>query len=767
MWLVPVGLTLLVFRKFFFEGAIPIPADILTGAYYPWLDNFRIPVKNPLPSDVFSIIYPWRILGMNIMKTGHLPLWDDTILLGVPLFANFQAALANPVNIFFFVLDNLTAWALQVILQIPLLILTTYLFLRNLKLSRRASLFGGLLFAFSGYVLVWLQYNTIVYTLIYFPLLLLLVDKIVAKPKIIYGFLFGLFLALQIFSGYPLTSIYTLAAAGLYFLWRHFENKTDFLKKSGLLFLGVMSGLALAAVQILPAKELSDLSIRQFDTTAVAANVKYLPFGKLVSFFAPDYFGNPATANIWGVGGYDNFAFNIAAVGIFFFMLALVTRVAFRKRNAVFLIFILLAIAWATKNPISQFLEGISAASANTRVLFVVSFTASVLSALGFDWVSQNKTKLWQKAVPVIGYGILVAGTLLGYRFFQNMKETLSLIDVWDPLITESGRVGIVLLIEDFAKQMLDLNTAFRNLAIPAFVVLLAFFVVFIKNKTILFIFTVGLLTLSVGTSFDKYLSFTKKEWVFPETQAIDKLVNQTGEHRFEKEKAEILPQNTWSAYGLKSSSGQFTHTPLSTARYLNLINTKALKDEVLSRYSYIEATKSPLFDTLDIDYFAALNHDVKKSVPSKGGRPFPWIIPNDFEEVSNIDTVRIYKNTGNLGSSWLPEEIVCEKDIKVIAEKLIAEDYTPATKVFVDCDSPGHYKIFSRANYPGWKAFVEGQEREIKTANIALMAVPVEDGQEKVEFVYRPQSFATGAKISLATVGLWGLYLVKRRFIA
>lgn len=107
---VPASLVVLVFQKYFLAGSIPIPADILTGAYYPWLDNFRIPVKNPLPSDVFSIIYPWRILAMNLLKAGELPLWDNTILLGVPLFANFQAAILNPVNILFFIFDNLNAW---------------------------------------------------------------------------------------------------------------------------------------------------------------------------------------------------------------------------------------------------------------------------------------------------------------------------------------------------------------------------------------------------------------------------------------------------------------------------------------------------------------------------------------------------------------------------------------------------------------------------------------------------------------------------------
>lgn len=212
---IPSIFILAIFSKFFLKGYLPIPTDILFGAYYPWLDNqfgyfTHVPVKNPLLSDVVSIIYPWRFLGMSLIKSGHLPLWDDTILLGVPLLANFQSALLNPANFLFFIFSNSIAWSLQTIIQ-PLLIFgAMYAFLRKIKVSDLASIIGALLYAFSGYVMVWLEYNTLAFALIYTPLILLIVQNILEKPSLRLAFILAILISLQIFSGYPLIAIYTL-----------------------------------------------------------------------------------------------------------------------------------------------------------------------------------------------------------------------------------------------------------------------------------------------------------------------------------------------------------------------------------------------------------------------------------------------------------------------------------------------------------------------------------------------------------------------------
>ena len=50
---------------------------------------------------------------------------------------------------------------------------------------------------------------------------------------------------------------------------------------------------------------------------------------------------------------------------------------------------------------------------------------------------------------------------------------------------------------------------------------------------------------------------------------------------------------------------------------------------------------------------------------------------------------------------------------------------------------------------YPGWKAFVDGEEREILAANLNQRAIQIEQGTHKVKFIYQPKSFKVGAIIS------------------
>jgi hypothetical protein len=83
-----------------------------------------------------------------------------------------------------------------------------------------------------------------------------------------------------------------------------------------------------------------------------------------------------------------------------------------------------------------------------------------------------------------------------------------------------------------------------------------------------------------------------------------------------------------------------------------------------------------------------------------------------------------------------------------------LSPEYSPNTvKIEVALDRDG-YLVLSDIYYPGWRAYVDGEEREILRANYAFRAVPLESGQHIVLFKYDPLSFKVGLAISLIT---WG----------
>src|SRR6266567_610194 len=154
------------FRPFLLQGKLPIPSDTIVGLYHPFRDFYAkdyprgIPYKNFLITDPVRQQYPWRFLAIEQEKAGKLPLWNPYNLSGTPLLANFQSAPFYPLNILFFVFPFSFSWSLLVFLEPLLAGVFLYCYLRRMRLSSPASLFGGISFAFSGFSVAWMEWGT-------------------------------------------------------------------------------------------------------------------------------------------------------------------------------------------------------------------------------------------------------------------------------------------------------------------------------------------------------------------------------------------------------------------------------------------------------------------------------------------------------------------------------------------------------------------------------------------------------------------------------
>jgi hypothetical protein len=80
--------------------------------------------------------------------------------------------------------------------------------------------------------------------------------------------------------------------------------------------------------------------------------------------------------------------------------------------------------------------------------------------------------------------------------------------------------------------------------------------------------------------------------------------------------------------------------------------------------------------------------------------------------------------------------------------------------EIEADVSAPG-YLVLTDLHYPGWKAFVGDREVSIFRANYLFRAVRLAPGHSVVRFEYKPQSFRTGLRLSLATAALLALAVV------
>ncbi len=85
---------------------------------------------------------------------------------------------------------------------------------------------------------------------------------------------------------------------------------------------------------------------------------------------------------------------------------------------------------------------------------------------------------------------------------------------------------------------------------------------------------------------------------------------------------------------------------------------------------------------------------------------------------------------------------------------------YAPeAVRVEIDTPCPG-WLVLADTHAPGWQAHVDGQPRDIHTADTLQRAVRIEPGERAVDFAYRPRGARLGAPLSVAGLVLFGVLL-------
>lgn len=768
---------LIFFYPVWLKDLVPIPADFIVGVYYPWLDyvwggfSTGVPVKNPITADVVSFIYPMQMYSVELLKKGIVALWNPFIFTGTPLLANFQSAQFSPTNFLYFLFPQLTAWSLQIMLQPFLAALFLYLLLRQFDLSRLAAVAGGLFFAFAGFITIWMQWNGHSLVAAFFPLIFYLSLKWFQSSRLVWGILISLSLALQFFSGYPQIILYEFLSIGLMILifepfFLRNKLKTSLIKILGLAFF-VTIGIGLASVQNLPAFELLSYSSRSVETIDNAW--AFFPWQAIITFLAPDYFGNHATGNYWGPADYT---LTTSYSGVVVIVLAILGLLAYFKINkgAKFgLILILTSLAIALPNPLSIVVKesgllGLQAASAH-RALILSNLGFAILAAFGVNAVLLGRLDFIQILRSTYIPCILLVGTIVG-TFFTTVwlkKE----VYFSQPSIQDS---------------VVNLQVGLRNLVLPILFLILTIVILSLclkikKLKKILLTFLISLAVFELFRFGWKFTPFSYKEMVYPNTPVIDFLQNQQKPFRVAAE--DVIPINLLMDYKIDTIEGYDAVYPLSIAQYLATLNSGQPDATPQGRYGSVSNVDSPLLDIVNTRFILALKRD-EKGRPDRNGT-LPEKYQKQFlRQVFEDRTVVVLENTRFLprAKMFYQWEVVNDKSStlgklvnnypvqdKVILEEAPGIDISQVkgsvknvtildNRKLVQVDTDGQGLLFiSDINFPGWKVFINGKQEKIITANYNLMAVPIKHpGVHTIEFKYEPDSFEIGKMLSLVS---------------
>ncbi|HVZ12405.1 MAG TPA: YfhO family protein [Patescibacteria group bacterium] len=765
----------LVFFNQIFLGKIPFPGDALIGHYEPYksysYDGYApgaVPNKAQGP-DVLKEFIPWKKFVVDTYKSGQIPFWNPYNFSGNPMMANFQSGVFYPVNILFLFFPFYIAWTILII-SIPILTMFfTYLFLERIKISFYASLFGGVVFAFSLYMVVWMEYGNIGHTFLWFPLALFFADRLLERDSRanFIGLVVALFLAT--IAGYIQGLFYIYAVVVFYFFAKgYFEKRLD--KKNVFVFmLSLIFPIILSLFQLLPTLELFNASSRgnySLDQISKMLN----PIYYLISIVIPDFFGNPATRNYWYTTG--TYIEQVSYFGLIPLILALFAAILNFKRAEVKIFAFVFAVTLLLTTDIFVnryfYLIPIPVISTTvaTRMLSLAAFAGAILSAIGLDLLVEEKNKNRIHWI-LFGFAFLFLSTI-GFLFIY-------------PRI--------------FDKNMLvSLNISLRNSIIPICIFFLFSVLTFLyhsklklghKKNSFFVIIVIFLTIFDLLYYFQKITPFAGSEFAYPTTpitsflkskQGIDRSWGygpgyiesdfQTYDGVFSTEGNDPLHIKSYTQMLLASGNGQvptvlprpdaniqagFGKEDLKANGYrqkiLNILGVKF----VYNRDDTLNNNFQPDTDTFPADKYKLIWQDGAWQAYQNLDASSRFFVTNHYIVAKNNDQVLqdIFKKSFNEKNT-----IVLLKNPNIPPGNIYTSakltEYSP-NLISINAYSSKKALLFLSDNfYPGWVAKVNGVPSEIFQADYSLRAVVIPAGKSNVLFEYKPKSFYYGLYLSL-----------------
>lgn len=764
----------LFFYQTVFRGLVPFPGDILASDFQPWrsasylgYNPGSIPNKAQYP-DTIRQMYPWKTVVIDSLKQGKLPLWNPYNFSGSPLLANFQSSALYPPGILYMVVAQIDAWTILVILQPLLALLFTYLFCRKIGVKEPGSWLAALSYGFSGYMTVWLEYNTIGHVVLWLPLLLLAIEHLREHPRALWLGIFTFTNVMALLAGHPQVYAYACAFTLLYGLFRTKRHMWPYIAGS------TMLGIGITGLQTLPGIELIMNAARSpHDPGNLFAKILIHP-GQLFALPFPNIFGNPATRTYWPADTFIGKVTTIGLVPLFF------TLSALRRKDAIskwFTLATLATLLLLTTNPLTQILYRVPiplfTSSSPTLMSFLLAFSLAVMCGLGLDyWIDDKHSlkKLLRRTIEVIGlFALLFIGTKLPLT----------------PELSLHSKVAIRALVYGGLISLATLGLFWVAIAIPKarrYAVILLLFV----HTADLFMF------------FHRFNPFVQKELVFPQHKIITHLLALSSDRYWGYGTANI-PANFASQYRLFSPEGYDPLYPKWYGEFLYAYRTGELMEifdnttrsdaAISSRFGdggLSDGTKRKILSALSVRYIL----DRVENAGSEQTYPTEYI-----SKASDIDDWTIYENMTAVPRAFVAGKSMTYTNAKNFSDLFFSAGFDPQTTVLIagntqtatgtasaglavitsyeperitittDSAAAGTL-ILTDTYYPGWTAEVDGVSTEVKKVNWTMRGVDVGAGKHTVTMIYAPDSVRYGMLLSIMSLSatIIGLLLIGRK---
>jgi len=709
-------------------------------------------------SDIMNDAFPYRLYLSELLKSGQLPLWYPPVYGGFPLLARAEAGIAYPLNLLLFgLLPPYTALNLVILLTLVIAAVGMYLFAREIEVDIVGALVAAVSFAYSGFMVAHLKHLSTVNTACWFPLGLYFIERAFrqnegqtllekSKPFVYLSLVIGV----QNLAGHTQTAYYCGLVYVSYFLFRYFvgrkkpesgrKKRTEQIAASNANFfrnprttwfaIAIAIAAGISAVQLLPTYELVSLSQRSGGVTfEYAANYAYDP-SNIKTFFYPYANGDIGNATYRGK---SIFWEDYGYVGLITTLFALYAAVALWKKphTKFFAVAVVIAyiLALGPNTPLYEaffyVIPGMKFFRFPTRFLLIVDASLAILAALGVSHLlarQGDRTKPRSDAMNPIGYAVL-ALVVLDLLYFQIRQNPIVDANAW---VTPPKTV----------QKLQEDQSLFRIYSPGASEMHKAAF------------------SMAKGWqgSLQPYLD--QREFIQPSLNVLYGLSTADGY-------AQLTPNYIVDVWGDQNRGGWIYETAtvqqnafIPKAGFIKIIsmfNIKYLLTPWPAQSDSLEKMESPagvfMYRNPRVmprafmvsNYRLAQNPEAAKLI----------LLSNEFDPKREAI---LYKH---------PQHALSDEQIK--ANVVIEQYRANKVSIRVKTDREG-LLVLSDTYYPGWKAFVDGEEKEVLQANICQRAIEVPTGEHEVKFVFDSLPVKAGFGISVAAFLVAGGLLVAAR---
>lgn len=725
-------------------------------------------------SDFVYQFYPWKKFVYDSLRSnGSIPLWNPYLFSGIPFISNIQASMFYPLGFLYYLLPPDVAYGYSTALHCILGSIFMYAFLRSLSVSTWGSFLSSVIFTFNGYFLghLYAGHLSFVQVYIWIPLIFFFMWRFLQRDSYRYALLSGLALGVQILGGFPQVAFYTILGLALFALYagismaRSRDLRRAVRSVLGFLVIAVI-GFALASIQVIPTMEFAMLSTRAGGVSYGFATYDSLHPKELLSFLVPYIFGSPVDGTYWRSEEVWHFWETCGYVGILPFFLAFLGSRKDRPGRVRFfflgLILLSLFLALGKYNPLYPLvyrLPGFNSFRIPAQIIFLYVFGIAVLSGLGLDRALGGGWKLEKsRTCLLVLLGALLLVLIVGITGFRYATFFyLFRFFAIDP-IRDAQLVGLFERVS---------HSVFQSALIFLVVAVLLWILGKRRLRQGIFIGLISSLLVADLFLFGSEFIATYDFKTAPEKEQVLAQLPQNPAQGRVITSNDLFQVNDGLRYRFPSVLG---YDPLILRRYVEYVlaaqNLDGRHPEGIVNLARIKDPEAKLIGLLNARYLVSPKgvgvlkdrvpyaNLVSQSVVKASEEILPFMKGDEFDPRSMVVLER-----GVEEKAMIPKERSRESG----SSWSVVAYGNDELKIRVKTKKPA-YLVLSEIFYPGWRAEVDGKDVDVLRGNYVFRVLPLEAGEHDVRLYFVSWPFRIGAVVSLITVLLSLVLLLRRR---